>query len=319
VIRFDLEVEGIGSLEITGRHHERAKREFGCKEGYYAAFFGKKTQKWFFSYHNFNKIKEYISVLHDDKFMSAKFSEVITKYLAQQEIINNIKEGKEVTNIADQNLKLELRPYQLIGSAFLYLVERCILADEVGLGKTPEAIAAILRLKNLGELNKALIICPSGLRYQWAEAGIEKFAPEPFTHSYVVIDGAPADRHKLYKKDALFTIMSYELVPRDLEFINAEKWDAIVIDEAQRIKSRGKIEKDKKTGEKKVKGCRTTAYIKELDSKYRWALTSTPIENTIVDMFSILEFVDPMIFGSIAAFKRKYIKATPWGTQSGNR
>jgi SNF2 family DNA or RNA helicase len=315
MIRFDIADTGVASLEVTGRHFYRVQRELSGKQLYYGAFYGKKSNKWFMSYHNFPRVKEYVRGLDDQKCMSPEFKEVIDAYLGQQEIIQRIKDGEPAPEIIVQNLNYELRPYQVIGAAFLRLVERGLLADDMGLGKTPQTISAALSLVMEKGISQILIICPSSLKYQW-KSEIKKFAPGCYGDEAVVIEGVQATRRQLYGSK-LFSIVNYELIRNDLEFLRDMNWDLIVLDEAQRIKSRGRFKTDEKSGERVATGCKTTAAIKELDSRYRFAITGTPIENSIVDMFSILEFLDPMIFGSIASFKKRYIKETPWGAQTG--
>ena len=315
MIRFDLADTGVASLQVTGRHFFRVQRELSGKQLYYGAFFGKKSQLWYFSFHNYPRVKEYVSGLDDEKCMSREFKATIDEYLFNQEIVQRIKDGQPAPEIVNQNLNYELRPYQVIGSAFLQLVERCVLADDMGLGKTPQTISAALALVEKKGISRVLTVCPSSLKWQW-ESEIRKFAPGPYGEDSIVIEGPAATRHQLYGSK-LFTIVNYELVRNDLEVLKEIPWDIIILDEAQRIKSRGRYQTDKKSGERVVTGCKTTAAIKELSSRYRWPISGTPIENTIVDMFSILEFTDPMIFGSIASFKKRYIKETPWGAQTG--
>jgi SNF2 family DNA or RNA helicase len=315
MIRFDLADTGVASLQVTGRHFFRVQRELSGKQLYYGAFFGKKSQLWYFSFHNYQRVKDYVSGLDDEKCMSREFKSTIGEYLANQEIIQRVKDGTPAPEILVQNLNYELRPYQVIGAAFLRLVERALLADDMGLGKTPQTISAALSLVEEKGISRILIVCPSSLKYQW-KSEIRKFAPGPYGEEAVVIEGPAGTRHQLYGSK-LFSIVNYELIRNDLEVLKAENWDLIVLDEAQRIKSRGRFKTDRDSGERVATGCKTTAAIKELDSRYRFAITGTPIENSIVDMFSILEFLDPMIFGSIASFKKRYMKETPWGAQTG--
>ncbi len=316
MFKFDIADVGVGSLKVTGRHFYRVQRELSCKINYYGAFFGKRSQLWYFSFHNFTRIRDYVRGLdEEEKVMSPEFRDVIIPYLSNQEIIQRIKDGEAAPEISCQNLNHELRSYQIIGSAFLKLVERALLADDMGLGKTPQSISAALSLISDGLARRVLIICPASLKWQW-ESEIRKFAPAPYGEDSCVVEGHYATRQRLYGTKT-FSIATYDTIRRDLECLKDIDWEIIILDEAQRIKSRGGYRINRETGERKVTGCKTTAAIKELNARYRWAITGTPIENSIVDMFSILEFLDPMIFGSIAAFKKRYMKQTPWGAQTG--
>jgi superfamily II DNA or RNA helicase len=179
-------------------------------------------------------------------------------------------------------LKTELYPYQKEGALFAVQAGRCLIGDDMGLGKTIQALAAAELMAQLFHINKVLIISPTSLKYQW-KGEIDAFTNRKAT----VIEGFNRQRHALYKDDAFYKLVNYELVWRDMEFIRQWAPDLIILDEAQRIKNW-------KT--------RTAKYIKQLESSFAVVLTGTPIENRIEELHSIMEFVDRHRFGPLYRF-----------------
>ncbi|MFB3819696.1 MAG: DEAD/DEAH box helicase [Candidatus Methylomirabilales bacterium] len=179
-------------------------------------------------------------------------------------------------------LKVPLYPYQRQGALFAARAGRCIIADDMGLGKTIQAIAAVEILARHADVRRALIICPTSLKHQWARE-IEKFTGRPAT----VVEGLTAARCRLYEAHGFFTIVNYDVVHRDLERIQALKPDVIILDEAQRIKNW-------KT--------RAAKAVKRLESDYAFVLTGTPLENRLEELHSIVEFVDRFRLGPMFRF-----------------
>ncbi len=176
--------------------------------------------------------------------------------------------------------------YQSVGIDKLLHSPSVLLADEMGLGKTIQAIAALRVLVHRGELRSALIVCPAGLVLQWRRQ-IRLWAPE-LTISTVI--GLAEQRCAAWGRDAVLFLTSYEALCRDLT-IRGENgpgkrnWDAVVIDEAQRIKN---------------PNADVSIAVKQLLRGRSWALTGTPMENRIEDLISVLEFAAPGQFDSRA-------------------
>lgn len=168
-------------------------------------------------------------------------------------------------------------PYQMEGIAFLFPRETAILADEMGLGKTMQAITTIRMLLLAGQLRNVLLVCPKPLVTNWVRE-FRQWAPEiPVT----VIEGDATKRNWIWQQhNTPVRIANYELLMRDkaiLDDPNAH-FDLVVLDEAQRIKNRNS----------------TTAQIVRALSRGRsWALTGTPIENSVEDLINIFEFLSP--------------------------
>ena len=129
--------------------------------------------------------------------------------------------------------KGEIIPYQTVGACFLYQRKRAICADDVGLGKTIEAIRASLKGIVDGTINNIIVFTKSSLKNQWASE-IVKFTDE----SVLVIDGTAAKRKKLWRQaeDYRFVIVNYDLLLRkDLEAMKSRFWDCMILDEAHAV------------------------------------------------------------------------------------
>ncbi|GJM32409.1 MAG: helicase [Saprospiraceae bacterium] len=177
-------------------------------------------------------------------------------------------------------LKTDLFPYQREGVIFAFRAGRCLLADEMGLGKTLEAIAtAELYRRELG-ISSIIIVCPTSLKYQW-RAEIRKFTDS----SVHVVEGPAHKRREQYKDPEYFyKILTYNVVARDYHYLNAAAPDLIILDEAQRIKN----------WDTKI-----SRAVKRLEAPYRMALTGTPLENKLEDLYSIVQFLDQYLLGPL--------------------
>lgn len=188
-----------------------------------------------------------------------------------------------------------LRPYQQDGVEWIHhLAENSmcgILADEMGLGKTLQTLVYLhhrrARLNNGQPLAPALVICPTSLVYNWRDEA-ERFTPGLKT---LVIHGAR--RAPLFEQISAhdLVVTSYALIRRDLERYKDLEFDCIVLDEAQHIKN---------------KGSQNAQSVKSLRSAHRLVLTGTPIENSLLDLWSIFDFLMPGYLGSATEFKNRY-------------
>lgn len=188
------------------------------------------------------------------------------------------------------NLKACLRPYQERG--FNWLVQNIhssfgsILADDMGLGKTIQVIAVILYLKNNGFLemgHRVLIVAPTGLLSNW-DKEFRKFAPDITTCLY-----HGNKRELLEACDVVLT--SYGLVRSDKKELNKVKWRVLVIDEAQNIKNPYSEQ---------------TKAIKSIDAMHKIAMSGTPVENRLLEYWSIFDFTNKMYLGTLKQFKDRY-------------
>jgi SNF2 family DNA or RNA helicase len=194
-----------------------------------------------------------------------------------------------------KEVKADFRPYQKDGVHWLERLRLMylngILADDMGLGKTLQAIAAITQnhLKNKG--SHSLIVCPTSLLYNWKEE-LHKFNPKL---KAMVIDGIPGQRKKLLQKisDYDVVITSYTLLQKDIEIYNQISFSYAVLDEAQHIKNRG---------------TRNAKSVKMIQAAHRLILTGTPIENSLDELWSLMDFLMPGFLSTYDRFLEKYIR-----------
>jgi superfamily II DNA or RNA helicase len=184
-------------------------------------------------------------------------------------------------------LETVLRPYQKHGVYWMHFLARNgfggILADEMGLGKTLQALAF---LEGLGG-GLSLIVCPSSLVQNWAREAAK------FTPGLRVVALEGADRHSRMAglSEADLAITSYPLLRRDAERYHAVDFRAIILDEAQHIKNPDTQNAQAATG---------------LRARHRLVLTGTPLENSVRDLWSIMNFVMPGYLGNRTDFKERY-------------
>ncbi|QDU22015.1 ATP-dependent helicase HepA [Urbifossiella limnaea] len=168
-------------------------------------------------------------------------------------------------------------PYQLEGIAFLMPRHAALLADEMGLGKTAQAILSLRLLFHQGQIRQALLICPKPLMHNWARE-LKLWAPdlpfEPF-------DGdAEQRRTTWFVSNCPLKLINYETLTRDADLAADPRvyFDAVVLDEAQRIKNR-----DSKTAQT----------VRSIRRGRSWAISGTPIENSHEDLVNLFAFIDP--------------------------
>jgi len=195
-------------------------------------------------------------------------------------------------------LKLPLYPYQIDGMLHLAFTERALLGDEMGLGKTVQAVAACALLRELRGVTRVLVVCPVSLKAEWEEQ-ITKFTDLPLRF----VQGTKPARLACYETPAFFTIANYEQVIRDAADVNQRlRPDVVILDEAQRIKNLN---------------TKTARAIKRLESRYAFLLTGTPIENRIDEIYSIIDYIDPQVFGPLFRFNRTFYELDDRGRPVG--
>ncbi len=198
------------------------------------------------------------------------------------------------------NIQAQLRPYQVTGYKWLRTLGinelGGILADDMGLGKTLQSIVFIASiLKESKEKNEPnphfLIVCPTSLIYNWLDE-IENFAP---FISANVVNGAPQERKTIIEKyeDYDVLVTSYPLIRRDISIYENINFNTVFIDEAQFIKNDSSL---------------NAKSVKRLRAKHRFALTGTPIENSLSELWSIFDFIMPGYLFSHMKFVEYYEK-----------
>ncbi len=199
-------------------------------------------------------------------------------------------------------LRRRLYPYQVDGVAFLTSRGRALLADEMGLGKTAQAIAAMVQLVRRGEVRRTLIVCPASLKHQWLRE-IREFAGLG-GEEVAVIGGTREARKATYEEAPLVLVTSYELARADERELADLAPDLLVLDEAQRVKNWR---------------TRTAAVVKGLRSRFAFVLTGTPLENRLDDLYSLMQVVDPHLFGPLWRFNDEFTTLDPAGRPTGYR
>lgn len=168
-------------------------------------------------------------------------------------------------------------PYQFAGLAFLFPRAAAVLADEMGLGKTMQAISSVRMLLRANQLRRVLLVCPKPLVTNWLRE-FKTWAPEiPVTS----IQGNQSTRHWLWLQDqSPVKIANYELMTRDQPLLNDSdlEFDLVILDEAQRVKNAENA---------------TSKVVRGIRRRRSWALTGTPVENSIDDLVGIFDFVAP--------------------------
>ena len=183
-----------------------------------------------------------------------------------------------------------LYPFQAEAVGFLVTRQRCLLADEMGLGKTISTIAAAIELRSRDITKHVLVFCPKTILPQWI-GEIKRFTGEHAT----AIAGDRIQRGKARDQayGTFFAVTNYETVLNEAEKLAELKPDIVVLDEAQRI---GTYD------------AKTTERIKEyFEPNYRWALTGTPLENALVELYSIFDWIDYDILGPWKQFKTHHL------------
>ena len=229
--------------------------------------------------------------LYLDSLKEKKYGIIETDSLFKK-FINQFKEFKNSDLEFTKEELNTLRDYQVSGVKWLYMICKCgfggILADEMGLGKSLQTIMFIKKMYEENKDCKFLIVCPTALVYNW-ENEFQKFAPDL---SYQVFAGNRQERQELLKGyNGNIYITSYGLLREDLDIYETKDYRVFVIDEAQNIKN-------PKTG--------LTKAVKSITAETKIALTGTPIENTITELWSIFDFIMPGFLSSLVKFQQKY-------------
>lgn len=209
-------------------------------------------------------------------------------------LINDLAKNQLKQNQIPVSLQNILRPYQKIGFNWLSTIVNYkfggLLADEMGLGKTLQIISLLLaRKEKMQNQLPSLIVAPASVIYNW-QAEVKKFAP---SLNVALLDGTKKERERLLldakKYDLL--ISSYQSLNRDLEAYQNLIFDVEVIDEAQNIKNQQSV---------------TAKAVKVIKAHHKLALTGTPIENKLSELWSIFDYLMPGFLGSYPDFRKKY-------------
>ena len=207
---------------------------------------------------------------------------------------------------ADAGLRAELRPYQKAGVRWLWTLRGLelggCLADDMGLGKTVQVLGVLALSRSHKDQGTDLLVVPASLIDNW-RLEIERFAPQ-LTVLIAHPSRVPSPELKQISKEEVdahdAVITTYGTVMRTA-WMRAHAWRNVILDEAQAIKN---------------PSAKQTRAVKALDAKWRLALTGTPVENRLGDLWSIFDFLNPGLLGSARAFTR-FCKSLASGTHGG--
>ena len=212
-----------------------------------------------------------------------------------KQLIDEIDHPENLDIAMPDDINADVRPYQEAGFRWLASLARHrlagILADDMGLGKTLQTIIYLSYVKRTVEGSVSLVVCPSSLVYNWQDE-IENFAPDLKT---VIISGNPDDRHNQINdaKGYDIVIVSYPILRRDIDFLSKENFNSVFLDEAQFIKN---------------PNSQNAKAVKLLSAEHRFALTGTPIENNLSELWSIFDFLMPGYLYTHSKFVNLYEK-----------
>ena len=227
-----------------------------------------------------------------DSLKNTKYNIIKTDNLFD-DFINKFYKYKDINLTLDDNELSILRDYQKIGVKWLYTLSKTgfggILADEMGLGKTIQVIYYLKQMLKDDSSSKFLIVVPTSLAYNW-DHEFECFAPSIKRH---ICLGSKDKRIKMLSNlnDTNVIITTYGLLREDEELYENLKFNTMIIDEAQNIKNN-------------MAGI--TKVVKKINADTKFALTGTPLENSILELWSIFDFIMPGYLSNLTKFQSKY-------------
>lgn len=235
------------------------------------------------------------SALYLDKIID-DFDEIeYEKSASYENLLENICQPKEVEVEIPTQITAQLRPYQVVGYKWLYTLAKNqlggILADDMGLGKTLQTITYITSCLEQDENAMFLVVSPTSLVFNWQEE-FEKFAPHVTT---MIVEGTPEERMEQisHAPDYNVVITSYPLIRRDVEHYVKHQFHTMFIDEAQFIKN---------------PGSQNAKSVKQIRASHKFALTGTPIENSLSELWSLFDFIMPDYLYSHSKFVERFEK-----------
>ncbi|MBN8235376.1 SNF2 helicase associated domain-containing protein [Halobacillus kuroshimensis] len=212
-----------------------------------------------------------------------------------EELVTRLRSPQSFEIDPPENLQADLRSYQLTGFRWMKMLSHYglggVLADDMGLGKTLQTISYILDEKQEGSLTApAVIVAPASLVYNWKKE-LEKFAP---SLTVQVMTGDPSERQAAFEqaegKDVWIT--SYPLLRQDIKQYEDKDFHVMVLDESQAIKN---------------ESTKTASSVRSLRARHRFALSGTPIENSLQELWSLFRAIMPGFFTS----KKKFTQLKP--------
>ncbi len=213
-----------------------------------------------------------------------------------QELMTTLQDNNAIAVLpTPSKFQGELRPYQQRGFSWLAFLERwglgACLADDMGLGKTAQLIAFLLHLQEQKALTQpTLVVCPTSVLGNW-EREVKKFAP---SLKVMLHHGDKRSKGEVFGKEVQkyeIVITSYALIYREIKTFESITWQGVVLDEAQNVKN---------------PEAKQSQAVRQLQANFKIALTGTPVENRLGELWSILDFLNPGYLGAKQFFQRRF-------------
>ncbi|MFJ8234714.1 DEAD/DEAH box helicase [Ureibacillus sp. NPDC094379] len=229
----------------------------------------------------------------DDPFFAFELQKSLKSYLEQLQH----KKGLPSVQLP-KGLQAELRPYQQEGFDWLVFMREqrfgAVLADDMGLGKTVQLISYLLHTyETMGETNPTIIICPTSVLGNWQKE-LDRFAPALKVHTHYSSSRMKDETFTTYLENEKpnLILTTYGTISQDIEFLQRVHWSTIALDEAQNIKNMQTLQ---------------SRSIRKLIGTHHIALTGTPIENRLSELWAIFDFIHKGYLGSFGKFQEQFI------------
>ncbi|MBW4828121.1 MAG: DEAD/DEAH box helicase [Clostridiaceae bacterium] len=307
MLEFDFGMEGLSSKELREAFKalKEKKKYYRLKDGSFLLLENKQLEYMedIFEYLNIGEKdfeKEIFSIpkyraAYLDNYFKEKDLDFIEENVDFKNLVEDIKKPEDIEYEIPEELESILRDYQKFGFKWLKALSKYglggILADDMGLGKTLQIITFLLSEKNEKGEWASIVVAPTSVVYNW-ESEIEKFAP---SLKVLVVSGSKAERRELIKEienhDVIIT--SYPLIRNDIDEYKTIKFRYCILDEAQYIKNPKSL---------------SARSVKKINANNYFALTGTPMENSLIELWSIFDYLMPGYLLSNKKFVEKYEK-----------
>ncbi len=238
------------------------------------------------------QVSKFHYTLIDELYGNISEEDILKEITLKKEQLNQIEHVQTIAK--SKNISAKLRPYQLAGLNWLNQMHAIgwggCLADDMGLGKTLQTLCFLQKLYDEKKSVKALIVCPTSLIYNW-QAEIDKFTKGI---KYVIYHGGEREFPKPNSTKWNLLITSYGTLRNDIELFSTLNFEVAILDESQAIKNPVSL---------------ITKAVQLINTKYRFVLSGTPVQNNTFDLYAQLNFCNPGLLGNQEFFKTEF--ATP--------
>ena len=238
------------------------------------------------------QVSKFHYTLIDELYDNISEDDILKELSLKKEQLNQIENVQTIAK--SKNISATLRPYQLAGLNWLNQMHQIgwggCLADDMGLGKTLQALCFLQKLHDENKTVKALIVCPTSLIYNW-QAEIDKFTKGI---DYVIYHGAEREFPKPKSPKWNLLITSYGTLRNDIESFSKFNFEVTILDESQAIKNPVSL---------------ITKAVRLINTKYKFVLSGTPVQNNTFDLYAQLNFCNPGLLGNQEFFKTEYATA----------